>query len=612
MSNVGKVRGQSSRWQKALKDGTTILVLRRLLSEHGRTYAPRYAIAFLFMGVVAGCTSLSAWMMKDVVNKIFVDQDRAALFWIPMAISALFVIKGIAAYLQEVSLSRIGNRIVAEIQKRMYDHMLKMGVGFYQKYPSSDLITRMTHNAQAARTMLNLVAVGLGRDLLTLVGLIAVMVSQDPLLAAICLIGGPFAAMVLKKLTERVQKAATRQFTGMSTIVGTMRESAQGIRVVKSFQLEPLLQRRMNQGVEGVEKLSNKIVAVSALTNPLIETLGGVAVAAAVIYAGWRSLSFGDTPGQFFAFITALLMAADPARRLSKLQLQLATAAVGVRMMYDLLDTPIAEADEPRRPNLNVSRGEVRFENVTFSYDPDTPVLCDLNLVAPPGKTTALVGLSGAGKTTVFNLLQRFWTPAEGVIRIDGQPISEVSLASLRQQIALVSQDVFLFEGTIRENIVAGRENATEEEVIAAAKAAQAHDFICSLPNGYDTQVGELGSQISGGQRQRISLARAFLKNAPIILLDEPTSALDSETEQSIQTALQELTRGRTTIVIAHRLATVANADVIHVMDKGRVIESGRHRELIERGGLYARLYQIQFANAISEPADKSIAAAAV
>ena len=220
MSNVGKVRGQSSRWQKALKDGTTILVLRRLLSEHGRTYAPRYAIAFLFMGVVAGCTSLSAWMMKDVVNKIFVDQDRAALFWIPMAISALFVIKGIAAYLQEVSLSRIGNRIVAEIQKRMYDHMLKMGVGFYQKYPSSDLITRMTHNAQAARTMLNLVAVGLGRDLLTLVGLIAVMVSQDPLLAAICLIGGPFAAMVLKKLTERVQKAATRQFTGMSTIVG--------------------------------------------------------------------------------------------------------------------------------------------------------------------------------------------------------------------------------------------------------------------------------------------------------------------------------------------------------------------------------------------------------
>jgi len=593
-----------------VKDANTLRVLRRLVGEHGREYAPRYAIAFMFMGVVAGCTSLSAWMMKDVVNKIFVDQDQAALIWIPLAISGLFVIKGIAAYLQEISLSRIGNRIVAQIQKRMYDHMLKMGVGFYRQYPSSDLITRITQNAQAARGMLNLIAVGMGRDLLTLVGLIAVMISQDPILSAICLIGGPFAAVVLKRLSQRVQKAADRQYTGMSTIVGTMRESAQGIRIVKSFQLERMLQRRMNDGIDGVEWLANKIVAVSALVNPLIETLGGLAVAMAVVYAGWRNVSFGDTPGQFFAFITALLMAADPARRLSKLQLQLATAAIGVKMMYDLLDQPATEVEVDQRPDLIASEGEIRFEGVTFSYDPDTPVLSELDLIAPAGKTTALVGLSGAGKTTVFNLLQRFWEPARGVIRIDGQPISEYSISSLRRQIALVSQDVFLFEGTIRENIVAGRKDASEEEIVAAAKAAQADEFIRSLPNGYDTQVGELGSQISGGQRQRISLARAFLKNAPIILLDEPTSALDSETEQAIQSALQKLTRGRTTIVIAHRLATVANADLIHVMEKGRVVESGRHRELIERGGLYARLYQIQFANAIPSPKERDIAAA--
>jgi ATP-binding cassette subfamily B protein len=436
------------------------------------------------------------------------------------------------------------------------------------------------------------------------------MISQDPILSAICLIGGPFAAVVLKRLSQRVQKAADRQYTGMSTIVGTMRESAQGIRIVKSFQLERMLQRRMNDGIDGVEWLANKIVAVSALVNPLIETLGGLAVAMAVVYAGWRNVSFGDTPGQFFAFITALLMAADPARRLSKLQLQLATAAIGVKMMYDLLDQPATEVEVDQRPDLIASEGEIRFEGVTFSYDPDTPVLSELDLIAPAGKTTALVGLSGAGKTTVFNLLQRFWEPARGVIRIDGQPISEYSISSLRRQIALVSQDVFLFEGTIRENIVAGRKDASEEEIVAAAKAAQADEFIRSLPNGYDTQVGELGSQISGGQRQRISLARAFLKNAPIILLDEPTSALDSETEQAIQSALQKLTRGRTTIVIAHRLATVANADLIHVMEKGRVVESGRHRELIERGGLYARLYQIQFANAIPSPKERDIAAA--
>jgi len=583
------------------KDATTFQALKRLLSDHGREYAPRYAVAFLFMSVVAGCTSLSAWMMRDVVNKIFVEQDKVALFWIPLTISGLFVIKGIASYLQEVSLSRIGNRIVAQIQKRMYDHLLKMDVGFYQQYPSSDLITRITHNAQAARTMLHLVAMGLGRDLLTLIGLIIVMISQDPLLSAITLLGGPIAVYFLKRLRERIKKAATSQVMSISTIVGVMRESAQGIRVVKSFQLEPVLRHRMDEGIKAVEKLSNKIAAVQARVDPLMETLGGMAVAAAVIYAGWRNLTFGDTPGQFFAFVTALLMASDPARRLSKLQLQLTTAAVGVKMMYELLDKPAAEVDADNRPDLAVSQGEVRFEDVVFSYDSNTPVLRGLNLVAPAGRTTALVGLSGAGKTTVFNLLQRFWEPAAGVIRIDGQPISEVSVASLRSQIALVSQDVFLFEGTIRDNIAAGRKDATEEEIIAAAKAAQADEFIRSLPHGYDTPVGELGSQISGGQRQRISLARAFLKNAPIILLDEPTSALDSETEQSIQEALQELTRGRTTIVIAHRLSTVANADVIHVMDKGQVIESGRHRELIERGGLYAKLYRIQFANAIED-----------
>lgn len=583
------------------KDATTFQALKRLLSDHGREYAPRYAVAFLFMSVVAGCTSLSAWMMRDVVNKIFVEQDKVALFWIPLTISGLFVIKGIASYLQEVSLSRIGNRIVAQIQKRMYDHLLKMDVGFYQQYPSSDLITRITHNAQAARTMLHLVAMGLGRDLLTLIGLIIVMISQDPLLSAITLLGGPIAVYFLKRLRERIKKASTSQVMSISTIVGVMRESAQGIRVVKSFQLEPVLRHRMDEGIKAVEKLSNKIAAVQARVDPLMETLGGMAVAAAVIYAGWRNLTFGDTPGQFFAFVTALLMASDPARRLSKLQLQLTTAAVGVKMMYELLDKPAAEVDADNRPGLAVSQGEVRFEDVVFSYDSNTPVLRGLNLVAPAGRTTALVGLSGAGKTTVFNLLQRFWEPAAGVIRIDGQPISEVSVASLRSQIALVSQDVFLFEGTIRDNIAAGRKDATEEEIIAAAKAAQADEFIRSLPHGYDTQVGELGSQISGGQRQRISLARAFLKNAPIILLDEPTSALDSETEQSIQEALQELTRGRTTIVIAHRLSTVANADVIHVMDKGQVIESGRHRELIERGGLYAKLYRIQFANAIED-----------
>ena len=589
-----------------LLDKLTLDVLKRLVLEHARAYVPRYAVAFIFMGVVAGATSLSAWMMKDVINQIFVERDRNALVWVPLVIAAIFIVKGVAAYIQEVSLSRIGNRLVAETQRRLYDHILKMDVAFFQRYPSSDLIMRMTQNANAARDMLNMIAVGLGRDLLTLAGLVFVMVAQDPLLSVICLVGGPIAALVLRHLVRLVQKATQSELFSVATIIGTTRETAQGIRVVKSFQLEDVLRRRMATGIEAVERLSNRIVSIQAQVNPLIETLGGLAVAAVVFYAGWRNVEHGDTPGEFFSFITALLLAADPARRLSKLQLQLAAAAVGVRMMYELLDLPASEAGTAGRPPLNVSAGEVSFDDVTFAYDPAVPVLNGLTFQALPGKTTALVGLSGAGKTTIFNLLQHFWAPDQGRVAIDAQSLADVSLDSLRRQVALVSQDVFLFEGTIKDNIVAGQQHASEADITAAARAAHADSFIRGLPQGYETPVGELGSQVSGGQRQRISLARAFLKNASVILLDEPTSALDSETEQFIQKALKDLTKGRTTIVIAHRLATVANADIIHVLDGGRVVESGTHRELIELGGRYARLYEIQFAGAGTVPSSEA------
>ena len=347
--------------------------------------------------------------------------------------------------------------------------------------------------------------------------------------------------------------------------------------------------------IEALQRLNNKIVAVKARVNPLMETAAGLAIAAAVAYAGWRTMSHGRSPGEFFAFIAALLMAGEPLRRLSRLHLQLVSSAVQVRMLYDILDTPAAEADSAPKSPLVVTRGEVRFDNVSFAYRKSTPVLNELSFTAPAGKTTALVGLSGSGKTTVFNLLQRLWRPSSGRITIDGQALDDVSLASLRRQIALVSQDVFLFEGTIRENLVGNQKDCSDEAIRAAARAAHADEFISRLPEGYDTPVGELGGRLSGGQRQRLSIARAFLKDAPLILLDEPTSALDSETERIIQTALQSLTHGRTTIVIAHRLATVARADVIHVLDGGMVVESGTQAELLRHDGRYARLHRLQF-----------------
>lgn len=590
-----KKRGRLKADDSMSGDDATWPVVKRLFREHAREYAPRYAVAFVFMAIVASSTALTAWLMRDVINNVFVNQDRQALMWLPLVIAGLFMAKGGAAYVQEVVLSRIGNHIVAGMQKRLYDHILRMGMSFYQERSSGELITRISSNARAAREMMHLLAVGLGRDLLTVVGLFIVMVLQDPLLSSVLLIVGPGVAYGMKQLSRRVKKVAASETHSTAMVISAMRETAQGTRIIKSFQLEDAMRRHMDACIDTVERRNNKIVSVKARVNPLLETAAGLAIAAAVAYAGWRTMSHGRSPGEFFAFIAALLMAGEPLRRLSRLQLQLVTCAVQVRMLYDILDMPAAEAESPAKGPLMITRGEVRFDDVSFAYRKNTPVLSNLSFVAPAGKTTALVGLSGSGKTTVFNLMQRLWEPSSGSITIDGQALGDVSLASLRSQIALVSQDVFLFEGTIRENLVGGLKDCPDEAIRAAAQAAHADEFIQRLPEGYDTPVGELGGRLSGGQRQRLSIARAVLKDAPIILLDEPTSALDSETERIIQTALQSLTRGRTTIVIAHRLATVARADVIHVLDVGTVVESGTQAELLRRDGRYARLHRLQF-----------------
>ncbi len=571
------------------------IVLVRLLRERWREYWPRYAIALVLMAIASGATALTAWMMKDVVNDIFVRRDVTAMTWIPLAIMAIFLIKGIASYAQEVWLGRIGNRLVAEYQRDIYQHILQMNVGFFQKHRSNDLIMRTTRAAQSARGLLNLVVVSFGRDLLTLVGLIIVMVSQDPLMSLIVIIAGPIAALVVKQLGTIAGKAAKVEAETTTKTIGIIRETAQGVRIVKSFQLEDMLTKRMSSAIDTMEATANKAATVRAGVNPLIETLGGLSVAGVVAYAGWQAMSGVETPGSLIAFATALLLAADPARRLSRFHIQLKALAVGVGLMFDIIDTPIAESKISDGPPLAVSKGDVWLEDVSFSYISGRPILRNVSLTAKGGEMTALVGPSGGGKTTILGIIQGFWTPDEGKITIDGQSIDAVSLASWRQNIALVSQDVFLFEGSIRDNITAARPGASEEELKAAARAAHAEDFIAQLPNGYDTAVGELGDMISGGQRQRISIARAFLKNAPILLLDEPTSALDSEAEQIVQDALAKLMQGRTTIVIAHRLATIHRAQVIHVIDQGRVVETGTHEDLINNGQSYARLYQLQF-----------------
>jgi ATP-binding cassette subfamily B protein len=427
------------------------------------------------------------------------------------------------------------------------------------------------------------------------VGLIAVMVIQDPLLSIIILIAGPIAALLVRQMGHFIKKGAQVEAATTAVTIGIVRETSQGARIIKSFQLEDMLRSHMFAAVKTMEDTTNKIAKVRAGVNPLIEVLGGLSVAGVIAYAGWQTTLGVETPGQIFAFITALLLAADPARRLARFHLQMRAHVVNVELMFEILDTPVAESKESLGSPLRVGKGQVRFDRVSFAYSPGKPVLRDISFAAEGGEMTALVGPSGGGKTTIFSLLQGFWRPDTGNILIDGQSIDATALASWRRNIALVSQDVFLFEGTIRDNIIAARPDASEDQLRTATRAAYADEFIQELPSGYDTSVGELGNMLSGGQRQRISIARAFLKDAPILLLDEPTSALDSEAEQKIQEALAELMHGRTTIVIAHRFATVLRAQRIYVIDGGLVVESGTHKDLLSRGDRYARLYKLQF-----------------
>ncbi len=574
----------------------TLDLLKRLARDYGREYAPQYAWAIVAMILVAGTTALSAYLMKYVIDTIFVQQNRAALTGITLGIVAIFLVKGLAAYASEVMVGTIGNRLVAETQRRMFNHLLKVDIAFFQNHSSSDLVTRISNNAAATRDVLNMISMSFGRDLFTIIGLVATMIILDPIMTAISLIGGPLIAITSRKLRKRVQKAAKSEVNKTAGVIQATRELSQGTQVVKSFQLENHMRTRAMNAISAVERLNIKMLRIKATVNPMMEAAGGFAVAGVVFYAGWRNLNYGDTPGQFFAFITALLMCADPARRVSRVHLQLASAMIGVRMMYELLDTPAKEDEPPGKPAIEVKGGEIEFHDVTFSYVPGKAIISGLNLIAPAGKTTALVGLSGGGKTTIFALLQRFREPDSGYITIDGQNIATASLPSVRRNISTVGQDAFLFDGTIIDNIRIGLESASDQQCIDAAKSANADEFIVKLPMKYDSPVGELGTQVSGGQRQRIALARAFLKDAPIILLDEPTSALDSHTEEIIQRELKQLTTGKTTLVIAHRLSTILHADLIHVIDAGRIIESGTHDELLAQGGAYSRLFKLQFA----------------
>jgi ABC-type multidrug transport system fused ATPase/permease subunit len=577
--------------------GAAILI-RRLVAEQGAAYWRRYLLAFVLMGVSAAATAGSAYVLGQVINKAYVDKDVRGIALLSGLTVLIFILKGAATYGHQVILSKISNAILANNQRRLFAKLMSESVAFFSERHSSEFLARLTSGAYSVTQVLSLLINAVGRDLLLLIGLVAVMVMQDPYMALLGFAVAPPAMLVLRKLVKRIKGLAHNQFTGTADILETMQESLQGIRTVKAFTLEQTMRERIDASITAVERNANKMARVSNRSSPLMETLGGLAVSGGLMYGGYSVVAMGATPGQFFSFLTAFLLAYEPAKRLARLNIELNSNLIGARKLLEIVDSPSSEPVDDDKPALKLTEARVELRDVAFAYRPNEPVINRMSFLAEPGKVTALVGPSGGGKSTLLALLLRFYDPSGGAILIDGQPISAVSRRSLRAQTAYVGQDVYLFRATIRENIAFGKTGATEAEIVAAAKAACAHEFIMGFPLGYDTPVGEHGTQLSGGQRQRIAVARALVKNAPIILLDEATAALDSESEQQVQEAIEHLCQNRTTIVIAHRLHTIMHADAILVVEGGEIVERGRHDDLLRRGGRYASFFRIQHRDA--------------
>jgi ATP-binding cassette subfamily B protein len=585
---------------KGAPPAEVLAVIHRILAENGREYVWHYVLAIVCLVAVAATTAFTAWIMRDVIDQIFYKQRGDLIVLICVTIMAAFVIRGIATYGQAVTLAKIGNNLVARYQRRIFDHLMKLGVGFFNDTRSGRLAAQINQNVSGIRDLLGMTLTSVARDAVSLVGLVAVMVMQDPLLSVMSLLIGPPLVYAVVYLMRRLRRATRESVQINSHLIGAMQEATQGIAIVKAFTMEEVLARRISGLIDGAEQKANRIARVSERLNPIAEILAGLVVAGVIGYAGYRSNTTGQPPGAVFSFITALLLAYDPARRLARVQVGMERSLVNARMIYELLDLTPQQGDAPGASAIKVGKGEVRFDNVSFAYSPDIPVLHGLSFTAEAGKTTAIVGASGAGKSTLVALLQRFYDIGGGAIEIDGQDISKVTKRSLRQSIAYVSQQPYLFEGSIRDNIRYGRLDATDAEIEEAARLAAADDFIRQQPLGYDTPVGENGATLSGGQRQRVSIARAIVRQAPILLLDEATSSLDNESEARVQQALTDATVGRTTIVIAHRLSTVINADRIVVLENGRVAEMGTHASLLaDPHSVYARFYRLQGADGL-------------
>ena len=574
---------------------STTHLMGRLWRDGIRGYVGWIVLAVIFMLVAAAATSYTAYLMKPVVDDVFDQKNESRLWIVAFTVLATFLVKCIANYTQAMLMHFVGLRILSDMQNRLFSHLSRMDLAFFHNHATGTLISRFTTDIHQMKVAVSNGLTSLGKDLMSLVGLVYVMFLQDLELALITFFVFPIAVYPIVRIGKRMRKVTANTQQEIGLFLTILNQTFQGIRMIKAYGMERYEADRIADNVETIRVLNMKAARIQTMARPIMEFLGGVAVFVVIIYGGLRVIEGATTTGTFFSFITALLMAYDPMKRLAGLNASIQTGLAGADRLYWLLDQEPTIRDKPHARDIERIRGEITFEKVSFSYTSNKSALTNISLNVPAGKKVALVGPSGAGKSTILNLIPRFYDVDTGVIRIDGQDVRDLTTTSLFQNIALVSQEITLFDDTVAANIGYGRANATRDQIETAAQHAAAHNFIMELPGGYDTVVGEQGVKLSGGQRQRLAIARAMIKDAPILLLDEATSALDTESERNVQTALDTLMEGRTSLIIAHRLSTVTHADIIFVVDNGRIVEQGNHANLMALGGSYKTLYDMQF-----------------
>ncbi len=570
-------------------------IFKQLL-KLAKPHTPKFILAMLCMLVVGATTSALAFLVKPALDEIFLKKNADMLIWIPIAVVVIYLVKGACSYTQTILMNFIGQRIVADLRNKLYRQMQMQSLSFFTKNPTGILMSRITNDVGYVQGAVSEAVTSLMKDSFTLICLVFVIFYRDWQLAIIAMCVFPLTIYPIAKFGNKMRSIATRAQVTMGSLTTLLQETISGTRIVKAFSMEEYENRRFAQENEHLFKLALKSVSVSAISSPFMEFLGGIGIATIIFYGGYQVINGVSTPGTFFSFLTALIMLYEPVKRLTNVNNTIQQGIAGANRVFSIIDMVPDIRNVTNAIDLpKISRG-IDIQDVTFRYE-ETPVLKNIDISIKAGEVVAFVGMSGGGKTTLVNLIPRFYEVVEGRIMIDGHDIRDVTIESLRGQIGIVTQQTILFNDTVRNNIAYGDIEKTEENIIQAARAANAHDFIMNLPKGYDTVIGEQGAKLSGGERQRISIARALLKDAPILILDEATSSLDTEAEIEVQDALENLMKGRTTLIIAHRLSTIRNAHRIIVLAKGEIVEEGTHESLMEKKGEYFKFYNMQFKN---------------